>query len=138
MKKFAAVLAFSTVLALGATAKAADMVPPAAYDWTGVYVGGNIGYAFSGQDDVGIAVSNGNFIDSDTLQLSGIFGGAQIGADWQASSAVFGVLADIEAADIKDDFNGVVSDGVTTDAKSEIDVFGTVRGRLGWAFDRVS
>jgi outer membrane immunogenic protein len=142
MKKFAAVLAFSTVLALGATAKAADMVPPAAYDWTGFYVGGNIGYAFGGNDDVGLSSTEpgAGIHNLDKLELNGIFGGAQIGADWQTNAIVFGAIADIEVADISDDFTKTVDtdDGPEkVHASDKIDVWGTLRGRLGWAFDRV-
>src|SRR3954451_10531498 len=107
MKKLAAMLVFSTVLGFGATAQAADMVEaPTVYDWTGFYIGGNIGYAFEGQgDDVGISSSLGSGkINFGSVDISGITGGAQIGADWQAGSAVFGVVADVQAADINDAF----------------------------------
>jgi outer membrane immunogenic protein len=138
MKKFAALLAFSTVLAFGATAKAADMVEaPAVYDWTGFYFGGNIGYGFGGSDDVGISATNGTHVAPGELQVNGIFGGAQIGADWQAGWAVFGAVADIEASDIKDDFDNSVTGGITSDASSDVNLWGTLRGRLGWAADRV-
>src|SRR5437763_12479385 len=98
MKKLAALLAFSTVLAYGSMARAADLPEaPTVYDWTGFYLGGNIGYAFGGDDKVGLASNLGYQIeDIDKLQLSGIFGGGQIGYDWQAGSAVFGAVADIE------------------------------------------
>src|SRR3954470_22852557 len=111
MKKLAAMLAVSTVLGFGATARAADMVEaPTVYDWTGFYIGGNIGYAFEGQgDDVGISSNTGDDwpnqkVNFGSLNISGITGGAQIGADWQAGSAVFGIVADVQAADINDDF----------------------------------
>ena len=53
VKKLSTLLAFSTILAYGA--RAADLPEaPAVYDWTGFYPGGNIGYAFCGDDKVGI------------------------------------------------------------------------------------
>jgi outer membrane immunogenic protein len=144
MNKLAAVLAVSTVLAFGTTAKAADLVEaPAVYDWTGFYVGGNIGYAFEGQGDrVGVGSNKGlpktHFGD---LDITGITGGAQIGGDWQAGAAVFGIVADVQAADINDDFTRrlTLKNGthLTTDAESQVDWWGTVRGRLGWAFNNV-
>ena len=140
MKKIAALLAFSTVLAYGAAAKAADIVePPAVYDWTGFYIGGNIGYAYGGDDKVGLQ-SNFDYSipDIDKLSLHGIFGGGQIGADWQMGSIVFGAIADVEASGVSDDFNKTFDDGLlTVNAKDNIDVWGTLRARLGWAFDRV-
>src|SRR5437588_11642444 len=113
MKKLAALLAFSTVLAYGAAARAADIVePPAVYDWSGFYIGGNIGYGFTAEPDkVGLltngegvepgGILGGNVTDIDQLSLHGIFGGGQVGYDWQTGSVVFGALADIEASGIK-------------------------------------
>jgi len=151
MKKLAALLAFSTVLAYGAAARAADVEAPAVYDWTGFYIGGNIGYAFGGDDKVGLltngegvepgGILGGNVTDIDKLELHGIFGGGQIGYDWQTGSIVFGAIADIEASAVKDSFNAHIKDkfdfDVGVNAKDNIDVWGTVRARLGWAFDRV-
>jgi outer membrane immunogenic protein len=144
MKKLAALLAVSTVLTFGAAAKAADIVeaPPEVYDWTGIYVGGNIGYAFEGNGNrVGLQSNQTGCCGSfGELNVQGIFGGGQIGADWQAGWAVFGLVADVAFADINDDFNNHSNNSfptVSTDAKDEIDWWGTVRGRLGWAFDRV-
>jgi outer membrane immunogenic protein len=143
MNRFAALLALSTVLAFGTTAKAADMVEaPTVYDWTGFYIGGNIGYAFEGQGDaVGIASNKGGGkIHFGDLNITGVTGGGQIGADWQTGSFVLGAVADIQGADIQDDFKrSLVHDGthLTTDASSQVDWWGTVRGRAGWAFDRV-
>jgi outer membrane immunogenic protein len=146
MKKVAALLAFSTILAVGQMAKAADIVeaPPEVYDWTGIYIGANVGYAFEGYgDQVGIQSNlGGGVIPFDELNVQGWFGGGQIGADWQAGWAVFGIVADIQFYDIDDDFNNTPSsdpdfDFIETDASSQIDWWGTFRGRLGWAWDRV-
>src|SRR5439155_19752311 len=144
MKKVATLLAFSTVLAYGSVARAADLPEaPAVYDWTGFYLGGNIGYGFGGDDKVGLDSNLGtaaDINDIDKLQLSGIFGGGQIGYDWQAGSFVIGSVADIEASGVKDSFSDNFSfkgADLTVDAKDNIDVWGTVRGKLGWAFDRI-
>jgi outer membrane immunogenic protein len=136
MKRFAALLTFSTLLAFGTTAQAADLVEtPALYDWTGFYIGGNIGYAFGGNDEVGITGIGDSLGD---VEINGIFGGGQIGVDWQVNSIVFGAVADIEGAAIYDD---LTKDNVRgfdrIHASDDIDWWGTVRGRLGWAADRV-
>ncbi len=103
MKKLLTLLAFSTVFSIGVAAKAADMVEaPLVYDWTGFYIGANIGYAFAGNgDEVGVRSNQFGHDSFGDLDVSGIFGGAQIGADWQASWAVFGLVADVQVADIK-------------------------------------
>lgn len=143
MKKLLALLAFSTVLAFGAQARAADIVEaPAVYDWTGFYIGGNIGYAFEGKgDEVGVASNlGGPTINFGELDVSGWTGGGQIGADWQMGQAVFGIVVDVSGADIEDDFDNHSNKKfpfLSTDGESEINWWGTVRGRLGWAFDNV-
>src|SRR3954454_16593303 len=103
MKKLATMLAVSTVLGFGATARAADIVEaPTVYDWTGFYIGGNISYAFEGQgDDVGISSNVGDDwpiekVNFGSLNISGITGGAQIGADWQAGSGGFRIVAGVQ------------------------------------------
>ena len=109
------------------SASAADMplkapapayVPPA-YNWTGFYLGLNVG---------GGLTSGGGFGDA-----SGIIGGGQIGYNWQSvgSPFVIGLEADIQGADLS---NSATALGVTVDGR--LNAFGTVRGRLGYAWDR--
>src|SRR5438552_4609079 len=148
MKQLTVLFAFSTVLACGATARAADIVEaPAVYDWTGFYIGGNLGYAFGGDDKVGLQSSglpsspDFGINDIDKLELNGFFGGGQIGADWQWNSLVLGAIADVEGSTTYDDFTETFVANTGADLKvhasDDIDWWGTVRGRLGWAFDRV-
>jgi outer membrane immunogenic protein len=98
MKKF--LLGTVALVALGATvpALAADLAarpytkaPPAyvqpIYNWTGFYIGGHVGGAFSGNDNFnGVVTGNNN---------NGRFlGGLQVGADYQfAPSWVLGIEA---------------------------------------------
>jgi outer membrane immunogenic protein len=115
--------------------------------WTGFYVGVNGGYGWSaGSTDLSFTGSDNNGVDAPnvhgnkSLDPSGGFGGGQIGYNWQHDRIVFGVEADIQGAGINDNASqtltnasGVVFSGA---AKSELDWFGTVRGRLGYSFDR--
>jgi outer membrane immunogenic protein len=109
--------------------------------WSGLYIGGNLGYGFGGKDEVSITSDvEGTIDDIDELELHGIFGGAQIGYDVQFDGLVFGAVIDFEASDIGDDFEKdfVVSgnnDQLRVDAS--IDWWGTLRARLGWSFDSV-
>jgi len=48
---------------------------------------------------------------------------------------VVGVEADIQAADVQDTFHGTTDNGLVGFARQDLEWFGTVRGRLGWAFD---
>lgn len=114
----AAVPAVAADLPARMVTKAPVMAP--AFSWTGFYIGGNVGYAW-GRTTGTLAVPPGNF------DIDGIFGGGQIGANYQVGSWVFGVEADYQAADIN---------GSNAAGRIEIDRFGTIRGRVGYAWDR--
>ena len=145
MKRLSALLAFSTVLAYGSLARAADLPEaPADYDWTGFYIGGNIGYAFGGNDKVGVDEELGGahtfFGKPGDLHLKGIYGGPEIGYNIQAGQVVFGAEGDFEFSGINDSDSGSASqDDRVLDAhsKDHIDWFSTIRGRLGYAFDNL-
>jgi outer membrane immunogenic protein len=120
-------LATTAVLALSISVYAADMAVKAqpayapAFSWTGFYLGANVGY--------GSATLDPGLINT-TDRLKGVFGGGQIGYNWQTNAIVLGVEADIQASDQKQDsslFGGLL----TTSQKSRW--FGTVRGRIGYA-----
>jgi outer membrane immunogenic protein len=106
-------LAFAAgiLVGLGATgvASAADMavkarpvVAPVVYPWTGCYIGGNVGGAWSkmdttqvGQDGIGPTFANyGRENDS------GFVGGGQAGCDFQTSNLVFGVGASFDFGNV--------------------------------------
>jgi len=92
-------LALTSVVAL-ASANAADMYRApdggsykdgpayAAVNWSGLYVGANVGY--------------GESANTDYLDPTGAFGGAQIGYNFQRGNIVFGIEADFEGAGISD------------------------------------
>jgi outer membrane immunogenic protein len=93
-----------------------------AFSWTGLYVGANVGYGWGE-----------GFNDPE-----GWFGGGQVGYNVQTGSLVFGLEIDYQGAGI--DASGGNSSPAAAfigSASSEISSFGTVRGRIGMAFDRV-
>jgi outer membrane immunogenic protein len=132
--------------------KAAPPPIVAIFSWTGFYMGVNGGGAFGGGDAVTITERNaagalitggawpgsGNF---GSLDLTGGFGGVQAGYNYQVQNWVWGIEADFQGAGIRDSslvtlpyFPGTT---VTAGATNKVQWFGTVRGRLGIAFDRV-
>jgi outer membrane immunogenic protein len=129
---------------LGPPALAADLVykapPPccAVYDWTGFYLGGNVGYSWGTASWV---YSDPSFsgTNSGSEALDGFIGGGQIGYNWQANSTwVLGLEADIQGSGEKgsnsfsDPYVVVTIDpAVNGSVSSDIRWFGTVRGRLG-------
>jgi outer membrane immunogenic protein len=86
-----------------ATAQAADIavpapsyypkLPPAIYDWTGIYVGGHIGGGILVDSVSQNGVSAGGFNLANTANLSpaGVIGGAQIGANYEFVPWVVGL-----------------------------------------------
>ena len=105
---------------------------PAVQSWAGFYIGVNSGYGWSDHNDKFAQPAFG--ILPNGINPQGAFGGGQIGYNWQGilhPNLVLGIEADIQASEIKDrDPGQLVGQG----AKSNLDDFGTVRGRLGFAF----
>ena len=141
----------TTIFGLGA-ASAADLPvkaypkAPAAiaavYNWTGFYVGANVGYGW-GNHHTNLtsdpALVGPNFIallDSANAAASkpaGVIGGGQIGYNWQQGQWLAGLEADFSGTDIRStsDFSGLV--GVTRFVHTEqrLDWLATFRGRIG-------
>ena len=95
-----------------------------AFTWTGFYVGANAGYGWGNVNTsswFGRSVSIGD--------LDGFVGGGQVGYNYQIGQFVVGLEADIQGADLNSGRN-IFGDSVKTE------YFGTVRARLGMAFDR--
>jgi outer membrane immunogenic protein len=121
------------------------------FSWTGFYIGANAGAAFNGKNNG--FVSNGfapaavpnayygtAFGGGDNTRFTG---GAQAGFNWQTSNVVWGLETDINFVD-RGNTNNI---GVPVGAPLPYAVingnnggngnwFGTVRGRLGLAFNR--
>jgi outer membrane immunogenic protein len=145
MRRILAFGVLSALLGLPA-AHAADVLDKGSYkdepvyapalSWTGFYIGVNAGYAFSEETDVDYANNAGTFATG-SAELEGGFAGGQIGYNYQAGQIVFGIEADIQGADLSDEAAGASAGGVIL-AGSDIglDLFGTVRGRVGLAYDR--
>lgn len=129
MKKFSivaglgAALLATSVLAADLPRKSAPAAPAftrvPAFSWTGFYAGVNAGYGFGGFTGAG----SGIFSDP-----SGFIGGAQIGYNYQMNQMVIGLETDLQYSDVH---------GKNAAAKGSMPYFGTVRGRLGIAIDRL-
>jgi outer membrane immunogenic protein len=116
------------------TYRAPALVAPT-LSWTGFYIGGNAGYAWSDQT---LTVSGAASSGSIKSTLNGFIGGGQIGYNWQApNNFVFGVEADIQGSSAKDTSTGtltILGVAVSTTSTSKLDYLGTVRGRMGYSY----
>ena len=81
--------------------KAPAYVDPG-YDWTGFYVGGNVGYSWGNSNSTLTLTDPGPpstvlNSTSNKFKMDGVVGGGQIGYNWQRDRWVFGLEADIQA-----------------------------------------
>ena len=118
----AAMPASAADLPRGSTYKAPAYA--AQYNWTGFYLGINGGGGFGDSSWNGFAVSNS--------PSGGMIGGTA-GYNWQAAGSpwVFGLEGDIDWTNLKD---STACGALNCQTKNNW--FGTVRGRVGYAFDR--
>ncbi|MGA3301726.1 MAG: outer membrane protein [Methylovirgula sp.] len=141
MKKLFASAAF--IVAFGGAALAADLPyqkgepvyvpPPPVFTWTGVYVGADLGYQW-GTATTGIYSAPGAFLGNlPNYGAHGVIGGAHAGYNYQIDQFVLGVEGDINGASYSGSQN--VAFGVANVSTGE-NIEGSVRGRLGYAFDR--
>ena len=139
--------------------------PVPVFTWTGFYVGVNAGYGFdaNSRNTTNYALPGGSLINSpgtagvvsvnNRSNNDGFSGGAQIGYNYQftpGSGVVIGFEADAQYVDFARRANGTQNyafggaPGIAFAAPrafvatsgNGLDYFGTVRGRLGYAFDR--
>jgi outer membrane immunogenic protein len=133
------------LLGLSAAAFAADLpsrrAAPAPYvavpvfTWTGFYVGVNAGYGFA--DNNRNSYTLGTTVYDRDDSRDGFVGGGQIGYNYQIGQFVLGVEADLQYADLGGNNRNYVTGTAGYFGNNGIDWFGTVRGRVGFAIDRM-
>jgi outer membrane immunogenic protein len=106
--------------------KAPEYMAPI-YNWTGFYLGINGGGAWGNSRWDAPAGTTGDF------DVSGGLIGGTIGYNMQVGQAVWGIEGDLDWADINGSTN--CAPGLTCETHN--DWLGTVRGRLGYALNRV-
>jgi outer membrane immunogenic protein len=143
-----ALLTGTAALSCAVSAQAADLprhapAPPPLpalpiFTWTGFYAGVNAGYAFptggSGFTDPTYGTVTGGG------RSGGFAGGGQIGYNYQftpGSGFVVGVETDLQGAALAKADAAYLGTAPYYSLRPSLDYFGTVRGRIGYAFDRV-
>lgn len=123
----AAVLMASSAFAADLPRRTAPAQPFAqnlpTFVWTGFYAGVNAGYGFGNIS----GTAGPSFKDP-----TGFLAGAQIGYNYQVGNIVYGLETDLNWAQIRAKNSAIGIAG----SKNTLDYFGTVRGRVGVAFDR--
>lgn len=133
--------------------KAPDLAPaPVVMNWTGFYVGGNVGWARTKSDYTSVmdpgtgffTAGSRNFIGAagtGSASDNGFTGGGQVGYNYQWGAVVLGIEADINALS----GTATLAAAGTTPGASSISLvndldanwIATVRPRLGYAFNNV-
>ncbi len=150
------ILLTTAMLALPGAAAAADLLarrappvyvpaapPPPVFTWTGLYVGGQVGYDFGSVGARANIAGTPIGLASSSVGANGVIGGAHVGYNYQthgipflgnaaAASFVFGVEGDVDGSSAK---ASNVLGGLA--AYSSNTIQGSIRGRVGVAVDRV-
>jgi outer membrane immunogenic protein len=133
IRKFS--MATAVLMAASASAFAADLprrtpppvfVPPPLFTWTGLYVGGQVGYAW-GKDNHTYTTLFGSSYNSP----NGEIGGAHIGYNYQFNQFVIGVEGDVNGSN----FNNADTSLFGVYTSTRIPIQGSARGRIGFAWD---
>lgn len=137
---------------LGAPALAADLpvkAPPKApaapaitYNWTGVYLGGNVGGGWGRKNWTFLqTVSPGLCgglpscpFDEGGHSVDGWLAGGQVGFNWQTGRWVLGAELMWDWADLSGQHNNPAAPGNDI-LRSQVDSVGLVTGRIGYAWD---
>jgi outer membrane immunogenic protein len=153
---FGATSAFAADLPARTYTKAPVYVDPG-YNWTGFYIGGNVGYSWGRSSDTSTLTNGAGatlFASGGSSNLDGVIGGGQIGYNWQVQQSwVWGFEADIQGSDEKGSRGFTCPIGICTPDRAppiagigvfpgpgpavpvalsqKIDWFGTVRARAG-------
>jgi outer membrane immunogenic protein len=112
-------------------------IVPVAFSWSGFYVGAHTGVA-AGKTTTSNTAPFGGF-DAGGVPLSyqlnpvSVFGGGQLGYNWQYGAYVLGVESDIGYLGLRETIQPAPDDYVSL----KYGWYGTVTGRLGLAYDRL-
>jgi outer membrane immunogenic protein len=124
-----AAISSTAAIADGYRGRPAYAVPPIA-NWTGFYIGGNIGGAWSDVEWSNISLTGDRLNEG----ASGFIGGGQIGYNQQFGNIVLGVEATLSGADLNRDFHSILFPAVSFSA--DVNTIATVTGRFGVAGDQ--
>lgn len=146
MRRSLVVIAFAaTVFGVNPLSYAADLpvkapaykaAPPIAqYNWSGFYVGANVGYGWESVDSTGTNLTTG-VQGTSSQDRTGIIGGGQIGYNFMISpSILLGVEGDFDGADLTGSDDACRDATHCSHSDGKTDWIATVRGRVGYVMN---
>jgi len=135
------VFAVGPVNAADMPVKAPPYVPVPYYNWTGIYVGGHIGWGAIDEDQTAVSstaaviiIPPGTVFDTDR---SNFLGGGQVGYNWQMGKWVLGVEADFSWTDanVSTTKAGTLVANSFRTQNATTNWYATSTGRIGYAWD---
>jgi outer membrane immunogenic protein len=126
---------------MAAKAPAYKAPPVAVYNWTGFYIGGNVGGGWSDTTFSGIPVTGDHFLLPGSSFSTGngdgnVVGGVQVGFNWQWDRIVLGLEGTYSGSDVRNN-TGLIVDpvfaGENIRLNSKITEYATIVGRAGFA-----
>lgn len=130
----AATLAAAPALAADLSRPVYTKAPPPpvpVFSWTGIYIGANIGGAWT-RDSVTDTLTGATF----STDNSGFIGGGQVGVNYQFSNFVIGAEWDMDGTSLSKTSPTVLTPIGALQASTHTDWIMTLTGRAGLAFDR--
>ena len=142
---FASLLAATNAFAADLPVYSKAPAVAAVYDWTGFYIGTNLGYSWGRASTNGTAIGTQatppvvtpvSGLLSGRADVNGFIGGGQLGYNWQFGSWLAGLEGDIQFSNERATGDVVCTLGVavcpTFTRDYKLDWFGTARGRVGF------
>jgi outer membrane immunogenic protein len=142
---FASLLAATNALAADLPVYSKAPAVAAVYDWTGFYIGTNLGYSWGRASTNGTAIGTQatppvvtpvSGLLSGRADVNGFIGGGQLGYNRQFGSWLAGLEGDIQFSNERASGDVVCTLGVTVcptfTRDYKLDWFGTARGRVGF------
>jgi outer membrane immunogenic protein len=116
--------------------------PPPIFTWTGIYIGGQIGYGWGTDNGSLFAIDSAGNSASGAFSTNpqGVIGGAHVGYNLQINQWVLGLEGSVDGTSLSGTSTFGVADTLggagTVTASTRSDVQGSIRGRVGVAWDR--
>lgn len=127
-------LAAAKAADLAVRAKAPPLLTPLPVPlFEGFYVGAQAGALGFGDRTLEFSASNNAELARATARSGSFIGGAHAGYDWRVGPLVLGLVGDVSGARAVNYLN----DPFGTNIRSELGVQGSLRGRAGYAFNRL-
>jgi outer membrane immunogenic protein len=111
------------------------------YNWGGFYIGINGGWGFASGTTTATITGTGTGLDGTSAtgsgSLNGGVAGGQIGANYQIDALVIGIEGDFDWSGQKRTDSFACGAGCTVSETIKLPWIATIRGRFGYAIDRV-